>query len=305
MNWSAGPLRCGATANTIVVNNAAEQAVRLVEDVQDDPARRLELASAFYADRPHRPKIQEYRRAELSFMDWQVRRGVLKPVTGEQPGSNWWRAINARLLCDSWEANRLAAGAQGPASRRAVTRWLEFLDAPTPQSWYRAHNSSVVSAYIEYRELSDVELPTEKFFMDVTLGRVLFIHRISMDPRSALGPIFWPLGRFLADPRSGSVDAYLSMRNILPDTYPLAGQSITEILDSENFAGRLVDYGVLRPRLQSLYEYAAKDLDEPQLLDFIDNGNPIYAWPYEHRDAWDPRRFRRLTALVALIAASK
>jgi hypothetical protein len=277
----------------------------MVEDVQDDPARRLELASAFYADRPHRPTIRKYRRAELSFMQWQVRRGVLMPVNGQQPGSNWWRAINARLLCDSWEAHHLAAGAPGPASRRAVTRWMEFLSNPTPQSWYRAHNTSVACAYIDYRELSDAELPAEKFFMDVTLGRVLFIHGIAMDPRSALGPFFWPLGRFLADPRSGSVDVYLSMRNVLPDTYPLAGQSITEILDAESFTGRLVDYGVLRPRLQSLYEHAATDLDEPQLLDFIENGNPVYAWHYDDRDAWEPRRSLRLTSLVAHISASR
>jgi hypothetical protein len=37
----------------------------------------------------------------------------------------------------------------------------------------------------------------------------------------------------------------------------MAGQSITEILDAENFAGRLIDYGILLPRAQSLYEFAA------------------------------------------------
>jgi hypothetical protein len=287
------------------MGQAAEQALRMVEDVQDDPARRMHLASAFYDDRPHGVSIDRYRRAELSFMHWQVRRGALASPTGPQPGSHWWRAINARLLCDSWEAHHLAAGAPGPASRPAVTRWMEFLGKPTPHSWYRAHNSSVASAYIEYRDLSESELPVEKFFMDVTLGRVLFIHSVAMNPRSVLGPFFWPVGRILADPRSRSVDIYLSLRNILPDTYPIAGQSITEILDAENFAGRLIDYGILRPRLQSLYEYAATDLDEPQLLDFIENGNPIYAWHYDDRDAWEPRRSRRLTALAAQICAPR
>ena len=126
-----------------------------------------------------------------------------------------------------------------------------------------------------------------------------------MNPRSALGPIFWPIGRILADPRSPGVDIYLSLRNILPDIYPIAGQSITDILDAENFAGRLIDYGILLPRAQSLYEFAATDLDEPHLLDFIENGNPTYAWHYDDRDAWKPRRSRRLTTLVAQICAAR
>lgn len=280
---------------------AAEQALRMVEDVQDDPARRLELAAAFYDDRPGRVSVRSYRRAELSFMQWQLRRGTLAPTTGPQPGSGWWRAVNARLLCDSWEARHLAAGAPGPASRPAVTRWVEFLDKPTPQTWYRAHNTSIASAYLEYRGLSGTELPVERFFMDVTLGRVLFIHSIVMNPRSALGPFFWPVGRILADPRSRAVDVYLSLRNILPDTYPTAGELITEVLDAENFAGRLIDYGILLPRAQSLYEFAAADLGEPKLLDFIEDGSLTYAWPYEDRDVWEARRSRRLIALVAHI----
>jgi hypothetical protein len=289
----------------VVTDTAAEQARRMVRDVADDPARRLDLAAAFYDDQPHRAPIRRYRRAELSFMHWQVRRGALNPTSGPRPGSHWWRAVNGRLLSDSWEARHLAAGAAGPASRPAVSRWLEFLGEPTPRSWYRAHNTSVASAYIEYRRLSEAELPVEKFFMDVTLGRVLFVHGILMTPRAALGPFFWPLGRILADPRSRSVDIYLSLRDILPDTYPIAGQSITEILDAENFAGRIIDYGVLLPRAQSLYDFAATDLAEPQLRDFIIDGSPTYAWRYDDRQVWEPRRSRRLINLVTRISATR
>jgi hypothetical protein len=175
---------------------------------------------------------------------------------------------------------------------------MEFLNKPTPQSWYRAHNTSIASGYIEYRDLSETELPVEKFFMDVTLARVLFIHSILMNPRSALGPVFWPIGRILADPRSRGVGIYLSLRNILPDTYPIAEQSITEILDAENF-------GILLPRAQSLYQFAATDLDEPHLRDFIENGNPTYAWHYADREAWEPRRSRGLTTLLAQICTAR
>ncbi|MET0702861.1 MAG: hypothetical protein ABWY93_24685 [Mycobacterium sp.] len=282
-----------------MTDSAAAQALRMVEAVADDPARRMDLAAAFYDDRPHRRSITSYRRAELSFMHWQVRRGALNPTSGSQPGSPWWRAINARLLCDSWEAHHLAAGVPGTASRPAVTRWMEFLDGPTPQSWYRAHNTSIAAGYAEYRALSEAELPAERFFMDVTLGRVLFVHGILMNPRKFRGPVFWPLARVLTDPRSRSVDLYLSLRNILPSAYPIAGQSITAILDAENFAGRVIDYGVFLPRAQALYEFAAADLDEPGLRDFIDDGGLTYAWPSAERGVWEPRKSRALIALVA------
>ena len=47
----------------------------MVAAVRDDPARRLRLASSFYDDRPGRASIRAYRRAEVAFMHWQVRRG--------------------------------------------------------------------------------------------------------------------------------------------------------------------------------------------------------------------------------------
>ncbi|MET1073256.1 MAG: hypothetical protein ABWY11_11475, partial [Umezawaea sp.] len=206
-----------------MTGDAAERARRAVEAVQDDPARRLGLAAAFYHDRPDRPATRRYRHAELSFMGWQLRRGVLAPTTAPRPGSAWWRAVNARLLRDTVEADRLAAGVPGPPSGPAVTRWTEFLDRPSPRTWYRAHNTSIACAYLEHRGLVQGELPLERFFMDVTLGRVLFVHSMLMSPRLALGRCFWPLGRIVGDPRSRSVDAYLSLRDVLPSEYPLAG----------------------------------------------------------------------------------
>ena len=66
--------------------------------------------------------------------------------------------MNARLLSDTWEADRLLAGAPGPASRPAVVRWLEFLGEPTPQAWYRAHNTSIATAYLEHRSKDPFDL---------------------------------------------------------------------------------------------------------------------------------------------------
>ena len=79
----------------------------MVAAVRDDPARRLELASSFYHDRPGHASIRSYRRAEMAFMRWQVRRGLLAAPDAARPGSAWWRSVNEGLLRDAWEADRL------------------------------------------------------------------------------------------------------------------------------------------------------------------------------------------------------
>jgi hypothetical protein len=287
-----------------VIEDAAAQALSLVASVRDEPRRRLELAARFYDDRPGRPSVHSYRRAELAFMRWQATRGVLAPMEGERPGSRWWRAVNEGLLRDAWEADRLIDGAPGTASRPAVTRWLTFLDHPTPLSWYRAHNASIVAGYLEHRTLSQAELPVERFFMDVALGRVVFVHCLLADPRVALGRWVWRLGRLIGDPRWRGADLYLSLRNVLPENYPLLDITITDVLEGENLLGRVLDYGILLPRTQAMYELAAHDLDEPGLLGFVADGNLVYAWPYEERHAWVTAKSRALTALVARITAS-
>jgi hypothetical protein len=132
----------------------AERALRGFDDVRDHPDRRLKIAARFNDDQPGRAPIRGYRRAELAFMRWQIRRGVLAPMSSAQPGSEWWRALNERLLRDAFEAGHLASGAPGSPSRSPVKRWTNFLRAPSPQSWYRAHNASIVAGYLEHRHLA-------------------------------------------------------------------------------------------------------------------------------------------------------
>ena len=261
----------------------------MVAAVRDDPAGRLALASRFYDRRVGRKSIRSYRRAEMAFMRWQIRRGVLAAPNADRPGSPWWRAVNEGLLADTWEADRLSSGAPGEASRPSVACWVSFLRRPTGRSWYRAHNASVVAGYLAYRDLAHDEHPLERFFMDVALVRVLFAECMLSDPRIALGR-FAAVGRPLADPRWRGADVFLSLHNILPAQYPLDGLTIQEILDSENSLGRLVDYGVILPHARAVYEHAASVLNTPQLLDMLRDGSPVYAWPYDERHVWTTKR---------------
>jgi hypothetical protein len=268
---------------------AADAALTMVAAVRDDPALRLELASRFYDDRPGFASIRAYRRAELAFMRWQVSRGVLAPPESAHPGSAWWRSVNESLLRDACEADRLAAGRPGQPSTSAVARWGDFMSAPSARTWYRAHNASIVTAYLEHRPLCAAEEPVERFFMDVAMARLVYVHALVIRPRLAVGRLA-PAGRLIGDPRWRGADVFLSLHNILPDRYPLTGLTIDRMLALENYGGRLFDYGVILPKMQALYEFAAEDLNEARLLDLVQNGCPVYAWPYADRHAWTTTR---------------
>jgi hypothetical protein len=79
--------------------------------------------------------------------------------------------------------------------------------------------------------------------------------------------------------------AFLSLRRVVPNYYPLEHDVEWYIADEQRL-GRLLDYGVIVPRLQRLYEWSAEDLGEPRVLKLIRDGNPIYAWSYEKRNVW-------------------
>jgi hypothetical protein len=82
---------------------------------------------------------------------------------------------------------------------------------------------------------------------------------------------------------------FLSLSRVLPDEYPLT-HDVGSYLSDELSFGRLLDYGVIVPRLQQLYEWSADVLDAPELLDFTRDGALTYAWRYEDRHVWEQPR---------------
>ena len=256
-----------------------------VAAVRDDPAARLALmARVFHGPTGTAPRHLPFRRAALSFMRWQARRGVLDPLDASPPGSVWWRAVNERLLRDGCETIALLGGSAGEPSSPAVRLWLDFGARPTGRNWYRAHNASVVAGYLAHRDIAEAERAPERFFMNVALLRVLYAHALAAAPRLALGWLA-ALGRLLGDPRLGMAGVFLSLPAVLPDRYPLALEVEGYIADEQRL-GRLLDYAVIVPRLQRLYGWSSEELGEPRLLELVRDGNPIYAWPYEQRHVW-------------------
>jgi hypothetical protein len=266
---------------------AAECAAALVEGVRDDPAARFALCVRTY-DEPADGSVRQlrFRRAALSFMRWQIKRGVLAPLEAEVPGSRWWRAVNEQLLHDGCEMAARRDGLGGPYSSPAIALWMEFAADPTARSWYRAHNASIVGAYLHHRDLAERESGVERFFMNVVLLRVLYAHSLVAAPRLSLGR-FAPLSRLLGDPRLGMAGAFLSLSRVLPERYPVA-DDIRVYVEAENSLGRLLDYGVILPRLQLLYEWSAQELKQPDLEELARGGVPSYVAPIEAAPLWRP-----------------
>ena len=265
--------------------DALARAEAQVAAAREDPAERLALVDrTYHGPTGSAPRHLPFRRAALSFMRWQADRGLLNSLDASPPGSVWWRAVNERLLRDGAESVAIAGGLAGEPSSHALQLWMEFIARPTGRNWYRAHNASIVGGYLEQRELAEAESHPERFFMNVALLRVLYAHSLVGAPRLALGRLA-PLGRLLGDPRLGMAGAFLSLGRVLPDRYPL-DRDVDSYLAAEQRLGRLLDYAVIQPRLQRLYQWSAGELGEPRLLELIRDGSPIYAWRFEERDVW-------------------
>jgi hypothetical protein len=285
------------------VGTAAEWALAEVSAVRDDPAARLALVMRTYqGPGGDAPRQLPYRRAAVSFIRWQADRGVLDPLDSAPPGSPWWRAVNERLLRDGCEAMARSGGLRGEPSSPTIGLWMSFIADPDAGRWYRAHNASIVAAYLEHDDLARRESLPERFFFNVVLLRVLYAHALVAAPRLALGR-FARLGGMLGDPRLGMAGAFLSLRRVLPDRYPLAKDLDAYLADEQNL-GRMLDYGVIAPRLQRLYDWSAEELGHPALRELCRDGSPSYAEIDVDRQVWDPARVPlRVRALRFAVSA--
>ena len=275
---------------------AAAIAAERVAAVRDRPDGRMELLRSSYTPSPgaaplHRP----YPRAALAFMGWQLRRGLLNPLDDERPGSPWWRAVNERLLRDTCEARLRLLGHPGPASSASVEPSVRFARQPSPRTWYLAHNVTIVRAYLDHRDLAERENRVERFFINLILVRVLYAHALVAAPRLALAWLA-PIGRLLGDPRLDMTGMFLSVSRVLPHRYPLDGE-LDDYIADEHALGRLLDLGVIVPRLTELYRWTADELRIPDVADLVSGATPVYAWDHQDRKPWAPPPSRLVRAV--------
>jgi hypothetical protein len=275
---------------------AAEIATQRVDEVRDDPEGRLALLRSSYTPRPGAAPLHlRYAHSAVAFMGWQLRRGLLNPLDHERPGSAWWRAVNERLLRDTCEARSRLLGHPGPASSPAVEPSVRFAREPSPRTWYLAHNVTIVSAYLDHRALAESENRIERFFLNLVLVRVLYAHALVAAPRLALGWLA-PIAHWLGDPRRDATGMFLSVSRVLPAVYPLEGE-LDEYIADEHALGRLLDVGVIGPRLGALYRWSAEELRIPELAELVRDTTPAYAWDSRDREPWAPSPSRILRAV--------
>jgi hypothetical protein len=283
----------------------AQQAKGDVEAVADDPAGRLRMREAFYLRFGHAAHLADsnhagaraagrfgFGRSELDFMRWEIERGVLAPLGG----SPWWRAVNLDFLCQG----RLAelghdAGLDPGGAPATVRAWLTYMREPSSRSWYRAHNSCIVSGYAACAEAAEREPRSEQIFVNMVLYRLLFAQ--SMVEGLALGE----LGRFMGDPELPSVDVLVHLPDFYPRHYPLSPADVRHVLHQghslEEAATRCLDQVLIHPHLVRLYRKAAEWNGTPVLARWVLRGEPVYpsgtprfAWLAALGDAMARRR---------------
>lgn len=283
--------------------SAAQLADAAVAGVRDDPAARLRLMRSLYESRPRGSSHLPYRRAMTAFMRWQLRRGLLEPAGAPRPGSQWWRALNEAILRDIAESRHLVAGAPGDASSPSVEAVIDFIRSPSAARWWRAHNASIARAYLANANLAARESRVERFFLNVVLLRVLFAHALVAAPRLALGWLS-PVAPALGDPRVGTTGIFLSLSRVLPNRYPL-GDDVAPYVAGENGFGRLLDHGIIQPRLREVYHWSARELGLPEIAELLVGDIPAYAWDPAQASDWTPppRALARLARRVVPVRA--
>jgi hypothetical protein len=86
---------------------------------------------------------------------------------------------------------------------------------------------------------------------------------------------------------------------VFPDRYPLTGVSVDDLLAGERRFSRAVDSGVIGPRIDALYAFAAHSLGEPRVEGLVRDGTPAYVWPSDAREPWLDGGGRLLPGLLA------
>lgn len=250
-----------------------------VSDVADDPIGRYALRERWYQRWGNGLLDTEgYGRSELDFLAWEIERGVLNPLShAYQPGSRWWRSMQEQYAFFAHLSGMIYdAGLARDGLPNSIVSWLEYLDRPTPESWYRAHNVNIIRGYLDWTHTAQFENYPEQLLLNKILYRVLFAQAMTE------GHAFGWLGERMADPRFVTVNLMVELDALYPRDYPLDRRHMEDLVyrgkgvDEE--LARLLDCELILPHLPSMYAWAAAHNREPGLQRLVNNGNPVY--PY-------------------------
>ena len=263
-----------------------ERAARArVEEVRNDPWARHERRAAFYQRFGFGRFSQAgFGASELAFMRWEIERGALNRLDDPgRPGSPYWRATN-ECVAYCAELAVLICQHGGPSDLLGVEvrSWLDYFANPSAQTWYRAHNASLIWGMIRHKAEALAEPPAERLFINGALYRLLYAEAL------VNGALFGAVARWVCHPELFAVQAVLRLSALYPRDYPAravdAGSRVALI---DQAARRLfVKLGWNITVLSDLVERYLVPLMEGHLANaeigrrFID-GLPLYPQPFE------------------------
>ncbi len=254
-----------------------EKAKGIVLGVSDNPQGRYQLRYEFYQKygNPFIKRNEGLGNSELAFIDWEIKRGTLNPINSSHPGSPWWREVNSHFLYVATLAQLIKeSGETFQELPVPVNFWLDYIDTPNECSWYRAHNSSIISGYQVADSLAFKENIYEQYFMNIVLYRVLYAQSM------VEGVSFGILGKIFANPRGTAVSIITDIEAFYPNHYPLTKKEIKYVTHhAHTFMGLIEDFFdkiLIIPHLDELYKEAAKWNDSPVVMEFVKNNKPLY-----------------------------
>ena len=251
-------------------------AQEVLQSLLECPKKRYQQQAAFYQRFGYGIR-DGYGESPLAFMQWEIRRGVLNPLDHtEKPGSPWWRAVNADLIHDTIIAELgYDHHINSALFSHPVQTWLNYIHHPSAKTWYRAHNTSIVYAYLRHIELAKQEDLIEQLFINKVLYRLLFT-------QSLVEGIWGPIGTIVANPKLFGIIFIDHILDHYPEYYPLTQENDPQ---SDQFAYissknplQILDNTIIAPKLTKLYHQAQIWLQIPQLHSFIRDNHPVY--PY-------------------------
>lgn len=254
-----------------------EKAEGIILRVPDSPQGRYKLRYEFYQKygEPFIKGKEGLGNSELAFINWEIKRGTLNPMNAQHPGSPWWRAVSSHFLYLATLAQLInESGQTFPDLPAPVTFWLDYINTPNECTWYRAHNSSIISGYQVADSLAYKENIYEQYFVNIVLYRVLYAQSM------VEGVNFGVLGKIFGNPRGHAVSILTDIEAFYPSHYPLSKKDIKYVTHrAHNLTGLIEDIFdklFILPHLDELYTEAAKWNNSAIVLKYIKNNKPLY-----------------------------
>ncbi|NME71148.1 hypothetical protein [Flammeovirga aprica] len=238
-----------------------------IDTIKNSPEERLESRKQYYIKYGEADgDLYGFGNSEIDFLEWEVERGVLAP----EYHARWWYNVNLKFIYYSVLGSYVfEEGLQCEDIPQPVERWVDYLKDPCSSKWYKAHNTSIIYGYIEYKELAKEESWIEQYFINEVLDRLLYAE-VMVEGETQL---FGPIGRFLANPRFPAVDILVKIKDLYPENYPLKFKDMLNVLDIGFDIGTLISYVldkvIIKRNLKKIYSYISELLDIPELDRFI------------------------------------